>query len=88
MDTKYIFIMTMVIFISSCTTSLPNKSYIVFDNVGVNYAVQGQGGPVVVLESGFATPMEAWSEVCSEINKLTTSCALYYVKPVCHHPMY
>jgi pimeloyl-ACP methyl ester carboxylesterase len=68
---KYALIVTVAYLATACA-SLPNKQRVVVGEYNMTYAVQGEGSPVVVLESGFGETMESWSRVFPEVATFST----------------
>ena len=64
--------------LASCA-SLPNTQSTLAGGRWVEYAVKGQGGPVVVFETGLGATMRSWEKVFPAVSELTTAFA--YSRP-------
>ena len=61
----------LVILVNGCS-GLPNKQTTQLDDFHIAYARQGNGGPAVIFEAGFASEMDAWKQVFKPVAEVTT----------------
>ncbi|MEW8693095.1 MAG: alpha/beta hydrolase [Candidatus Thiodiazotropha endolucinida] len=75
METKAYLSLLLVIVLTACSTTpeLSNPQLATVGSVDFRYVVQGETQPVVVFESGFATPMGMWHKVFPEVATFATA---------------